>query len=63
MNTDKKDDRFEAYPKPTETHQQLKNQAEYIDQQPNDFKDKSISDLPSKGNDIREGSDPGREKV
>lgn len=41
-------DRPEAYPQPSVTDQQLKNQPEYIDQQPNDFHDKSISDLPSK---------------
>jgi hypothetical protein len=39
--------RPESYPKPTETDSQLKNQPEYIDQQPNDFRDKSISDLPA----------------
>jgi len=39
-------DRPESYPKPTETDSQLKNQPEYIDQQPNDFSDKSISDIP-----------------
>ena len=48
---DKKDnignDRPEAYPQPSVTDQQLKNQPEYIDQQPNDFHDKSISDLQS----------------
>jgi hypothetical protein len=38
-------DRPESYPKPTETDSQLKNQPEYIDQQPNDFSDKSISDI------------------
>jgi hypothetical protein len=41
-----KNPRPEAYPKPTETDNQLKNQPEYIDQQPNDFEDKSISDIP-----------------
>jgi hypothetical protein len=61
MNTDKKNDRFEAYPKPTETDQQLKNQPEYIDQQPNDFRDKSVSDVPSSDTDVKEGNDPGRE--
>ena len=40
-------DRPESYPKPTETDSQLKNQPEYIDQQPNDFSDKSISDIPT----------------
>lgn len=39
-------DRPEAYPHPTETDEQLKNQPEYVDQQPNSFSDKSISDVP-----------------
>ena len=52
--------RPEAYPKPTETDNQLKNQAEYIDQQPNDFEDKSISDVPgTKAN--QHVNDPTRE--
>jgi hypothetical protein len=50
MSKDDKDrnDRPEAYPQPTVTDQQLKNQPEYIDQQPNDFHDKSISDIPAR---------------
>jgi hypothetical protein len=52
--------RPEAYPKPTETDNQLKNQAEFIDQQPNDFDDKSVSDMPgSKAN--RQVSDPTKD--
>ena len=52
--------RPEAYPKPTETDNQLKNQAEYIDQQPNDFEDKSISDISgTKAN--QQVNDPTRE--
>jgi hypothetical protein len=43
---ERKSERPEAYPHPTETDQQLKNQPEYIDQQPNEFHDKSISDIP-----------------
>ena len=46
MKEDKKEERPIAYPQPTETDQQHKNQPEYIDQQPNDFHDKSISDIP-----------------
>ena len=42
-----KNSRPEAYPKPTETDNQLKNQPEFIDEQPNDFNDKSISDIPA----------------
>jgi hypothetical protein len=40
-----KHDRPESYPKPTETDQQLKNQPEYIDQEPNTY-NKEISDVP-----------------
>ena len=55
-----KNTRPEAYPKPTETDNQLKNQPEFIDQQPNDFHDKSVSDIP--GNDAdRSGSNPNKD--
>jgi len=50
--------RPEAYPKPTATDNQLKNQSEFIDQQPNDFRDKSISDLPVNDNSERQSNDP-----
>ncbi len=52
-----KNARPEAYPKPTETDNQLKNQPEFIDEQANDFDDKSISDKPV-GNSERQSSDP-----
>lgn len=57
MKEDKKNDRFESYPRPAESDKQLQNQPEYIDQQPNDFEDKSISDLPIK-NAERISDDP-----
>jgi len=61
MNQDKnRQDRPESYPKPTETDSQLKNQPEYIDQQPNDFSDKSISDIPTHES-TRESRDDERE--
>lgn len=47
MKEDKDDKRPAAYPRPTEKDTQLKNTPEFIDQQPNDFHDKSISDLPA----------------
>jgi hypothetical protein len=51
--------RPEAYPKPTETDKMLQNQPEYIDQQPNDFSDKSISDIPAEKIDSdRQSNDP-----
>jgi hypothetical protein len=59
MNTDKRNDRPEAYPRPTETDKQLQNQPEYIDQQPNEFHDKSISDIPV-NNDKEPNTDPSK---
>jgi len=57
----KRDDRFESYPRPTETDKQLQNQPEYVDQQPNDFNDKSISDVPD-SNARRQSNDPEKER-
>lgn len=54
---DKRNDRFESYPRPTETDKQLQNQPEYQDQQPNNFEDKSISDIPN-SNAKRQSDDP-----
>ncbi len=45
----KEEDRPIAYPKPTESDQQLKNQPEYIDQEPNSY-NKEISDVPGQQN-------------
>ena len=61
-----KSSRPEAYPKPTETDNQLKNQPEFIDQQPNDFHDKSISDISThnserQSNDMDKDSERGGE--
>ena len=41
----KEEDRPLAYPKPTEADSQLKNQPEFIDQEPNTY-NKEISDVP-----------------
>ncbi|HEU4471220.1 MAG TPA: hypothetical protein VFR58_09060 [Flavisolibacter sp.] len=62
MSRDKKDERPLAYPKPTETDQQLKNQPEYIDQQPGDFSDKSISNMPAVDEDLRQSNNPREEE-
>lgn len=43
---EKRNDRFESYPRLSETDKQLKNQSEFEDQQPNEFNDKSVSDVP-----------------
>jgi hypothetical protein len=61
-----KNSRPEAYPKPTETDNQLKNQPEFIDEQPNDFRDKSINDIPAhnserQSNDMDKDSERGGE--
>ena len=42
----KKNTRPEAYPRPTETDNQMQNQEEFIDQQSNDLEETSISDIP-----------------
>jgi hypothetical protein len=60
MEKKNKNDRPEAYPKPTVTDNQLHNQAEFIDEQPNDFEDKSISDFP-RSNAKRQSNDPEEE--
>lgn len=57
-----KNERPESYPRPTETDKQLQNQPEYIDQQPNDFDDKSISDLSLKEADVQQANNPGKQK-
>ena len=57
---EKRSGRFESYPRPTQTDKQLQNQPEFTDQQPNDFNDKSISDVPST-NAERLSNDPKKE--
>ena len=57
---EKRNERFESYPRPTETDKQLQNQPEFTDQQPNDFEDKSISDVPN-SNATRQSNDPEHE--
>lgn len=59
---DKKNERFEAYPRPTETDKQLQNQPEYVDQQPNDFSDRSISDLPANDSVEKQANNPREEE-
>ncbi|MBD0286588.1 MAG: hypothetical protein ICV51_12345 [Flavisolibacter sp.] len=57
MARNEKNNRPEAYPKPTETDQQLNNQPEFVDQEPNN-KDKDISDIPVK-TDKQSGENKG----
>lgn len=56
---DKDREQTEAYPKPSEADKQLKNQPEFIDQQPNDFNDKSISNVSTTAD--RQNNDPGKD--
>jgi hypothetical protein len=51
-NTDEKKERFESYPKPTETDQQLKNQPEYIDDFPEEWRDRNEKDGPPANVDL-----------
>lgn len=53
----KEEERPFAYPKPTENDQQLRNQPEYIDQEPNSY-EKQISDIPSQENEEQETKQP-----
>ena len=52
-----KNTRPEAYPKPTQTDQQHSHQSEFIDQKPNEFDEKSVSDLPPDKSE-RQSNDP-----
>jgi hypothetical protein len=52
MSVDKnRNDRPFAYPKPTETDEQLKNQPEFVDQQPNRSDDEESDGNPA-SNDL-----------
>jgi hypothetical protein len=42
MKNDKKEDRFEAYPKPSATDLQLKDQPEFIEPEPNNNSDEEL---------------------
>ena len=57
MDKDKKNERFESYPQPSTSDKQFNDQPEFTDQQPNDFEDKSISDVSSP-NSARQNNDP-----
>jgi hypothetical protein len=50
---DKRDDRPEAYPRPSITDHQLQNQPEFIDEEPNEFR-KEISGMPEDKNKEQE---------
>lgn len=52
----KEEERPFAYPKPTENDQQLRNQPEFIDQEPNTY-EKQISDIPGQEAQEKESSE------
>ena len=58
MKEEKKDKRPVDYPHPSEKDKQLRNHPEFIDEQPNDFHDKRISDLPAKDEIVRKNDEP-----
>lgn len=60
MQDDKKNESFEPYPRPSQADKQFNEQPEYIDQQPNDFEDKSVSNIPD-GKAERQANDPAKE--
>ena len=51
-NRNEKNNRFESYPKPTETDRQLKDQPEFIDELPDESEDQNVSDTPSPKTDL-----------
>jgi hypothetical protein len=55
---DRDEDRMESYPRPSRSDINFNNQPEFIDQQPNDFHDKSISDLPANEEVRKESNEP-----
>ena len=57
----KEESRPLAYPKPTENDQQLKNQPEYIDQEPNSYS-KEISDVPGPEETEQEANDLSQDR-
>ncbi|MFL5788711.1 MAG: hypothetical protein ACJ748_11705 [Flavisolibacter sp.] len=59
-NNKKRDERPLAYPQPTKTDEQLKNQPEFIDQEPERFH-KEISDIPATEHEEDEDRELGGE--
>ena len=56
-NMDRDKDSMKSYPRPSKSDISFNNQPEFIDQQPNDFHDKSISDLPANEEREKESND------
>lgn len=60
MSKEKRGDRFEPYPRPSETDKQLRDQPEFINEQPDEFTDQPVSNAPEK-NTERVSDEPGKE--
>ena len=54
MKKNEREERPLSYPQPTETDKQLKNQPEFIDNQPNEYDDKTVSDEKAEGSERKE---------
>lgn len=61
INDQPQNDRFEAYPRRSDSTQQKEHQPEYMDQQPNSFADKSVSDVSAPAG-TRQNNDPEEKK-
>jgi len=61
MRKEEKNNRPEAYPKPSVADQQLKDQPEFIDQEPNEFNDKKVSDISTTELDEDKATDSRKE--
>ena len=58
-NRNEKNNRFESYPKPTETDRQLKDQPEFIDELPEESENQNVSDDRSTKMDLPKKNDTG----
>lgn len=61
INDQPQSDRFEAYPKRSDSGNQQEQQPEYVDQQPNSFADKSVSDESAPAG-VRQNNRPEEKK-
>lgn len=57
-SSDKKQESANGYPRPSDAAKQLQNQPEYINQEPNNFHDKTIGKVPVKNDAETEENKP-----
>ena len=57
-NRDRKNNRFESYPKPSEADRQLKDQPEFIDELPDEPGEETVSDNRKEKSDAPTRNDP-----